>query len=347
MPQVEEQWRRHWAETIRQTGDGQAPGAPAASGPDGGRRRRVPRGPVELDRGSWTATLKRTVREFRQDHLVDWAAALAYYGVLAIFPALLALVSVLGVVGASATRPLLDNLSAIAPGPARDIVSTALIDLQEGPERAGLLVVVGFALALWSASGYVGAFMRASNAIYEIEEGRPIWWKGPLRLGVTLVLVVLLAVSAVAVVATGQIADRLGQLLGVGATAVTVWDIAKWPVLLVVVSLMFAILYWAAPNVEQPGWRWVSPGGLLAVVLWVLVSAVFAVYVANFGSYDKTYGTFGGVIVFLVWLWLSNIAILLGAELNAELQRARQMAAGVPADQEPFLEPRDTRAMKD
>ncbi|HEV3401360.1 MAG TPA: YihY/virulence factor BrkB family protein, partial [Acidimicrobiales bacterium] len=193
---------------------------------------------------------------------------------------------------------------------------------------------------------YVAAFMRASNAIYEVEEGRPIWKKAPVRLGVTLVLVILLALTALAVVLTGGLAEQAGNLLGLGSTAVTVWDIAKWPVLVLIVSLMFSILYWATPNVKQPGFRWVSPGGIVAVILWIIASVAFAIYVANFGSYNKTYGALAGVIIFLMWLWLSNIAVLLGAEFNAELERGRQIEAGHPADEEPFLEPRDTRKMK-
>ncbi len=310
--------------------------------PDG----RVVRTPTQLDRRSWSGVLKRTVREFKEDNLTDWAAALTYYGVLAIFPAILALVSVLGLVGASATQPLIDNLGDVAPGQAKDIVTGAVENLQKSRSSGGILFIVGLAGALWSASGYVAAFMRASNAIYDIEEGRPIWKKAPVRLGVTLVLVVLLAVSALAVVLTGGLAEQAGNLLGIGSTAVTVWDIAKWPVLLVIVSFMFALLYWASPNVKQPGFRWISPGGIAAVVLWLIASGAFALYVANFGSYNKTYGTLAGVIIFLVWLWLSNIAVLLGAEFNAELERGRQIEAGHPPEKEPFLEPRDTRKMK-
>ena len=306
----------------------------------------MPQGPTNLDKPSWSGVLKRTIREFREDELVDRAAALTYYGVLAIFPALLALVSVLGLVGRSATQPLLDNLGKVAPGPAREIFTTAIQNLERSRGAGGVLFIVGLALALWSASGYVAAFMRASNAIYEVEEGRPIWKKAPVRLGVTLLLVLLTAVSAVAVVVTGGLAEQVGNLLGVGGTAVTVWDIAKWPVLLVLVSFMFAVLYWASPNVKQPGFRWISPGGVVAVLLWVIVSLAFAFYVANFGSYNKTYGALAGVVIFLVWLWLSNVAVLLGAEFNAELERGRQIEAGLPADEEPFLEPRDTRKMK-
>ena len=330
----------------------QARGAATAEGRDRGVTRgseaddREPQTPTDLDKSSWSGVLKRTIREFKEDELVDRAAALTYYGVLAIFPAILALVSVLGLVGQSATQPLIDNLGKVAPGPAKDIFTTAIQNLQKSRGAGGIIFIVGLALALWSASGYVAAFMRASNAIYEIEEGRPIWKKAPVRLGVTLVLVVLLAITALAVVLTGGLAQQAGNLLGLGKSAVTVWDIAKWPVLLLIVSVMFAILYWASPNVKQPGFRWFTPGGILAVIVWILASAAFAFYVANFGSYNKTYGALGGVIIFLVWLWLSNIAVLLGAEFNAELERGRQIEAGHPPDKEPFLEPRDTRKMK-
>ena len=296
--------------------------------------------------GGWWGALKRTVKEFQADNLTDWAAALTYYGVLAIFPALIVLVSVLGLVGSSATQPLLDNLSTVAPGPAKQIFTDAIKNLQGSQGAAGVLFVVGLLGALWSASGYVAAFMRASNSIYDMPEGRPIWKTLPVRVGLTLVLLLLLAISTIAVVLTGGLADKVGNLIGLGSTAVTVWNIAKWPVLLLVVSFMFALLYWAAPNVKQPGFRWVSPGGLVAVVGWLIASGAFAFYVASFGSYNKTYGSLGGVVVFLVWLWISNIAVLLGAEFNAELERGRAIEGGMPAEREPFLEPRDTRKME-
>jgi len=293
----------------------------------------------------WGA-LKRTVREFREDNLTDWAAALTYYSILAIFPALLVLVSILGLVGESATQPLIDNLGTVAPGPAKDIFTNAIKNLQGSQGAAGVLFVVGLAGALWSASGYVGAFMRASNAIYDMPEGRPVWKTIPTRVGLTLVLMFLLAITALAVVLTGGLARRAGDLIGVGGTAVDVWNVAKWPVLLIVVSFMFAFLYWAAPNVRQPGFRWVSPGGLLAVVGWLVASGAFAFFVSNFGSYNKTYGALDGVIVFLVWLWISNIMILLGEEFNAELERGRAIDSGMdPPDREPFAEPRDTSKM--
>lgn len=307
----------------------------------------TPESPTDVGGRGWWATLKRTVKEFREDNLTDWAAALTYYGVLAIFPALIVLVSVLGLIGNSATQPLIDNLGTVAPGPAKEIFTNAIENLQGSQGAAGVLFVVGLLGALWSASGYVAAFMRASNAIYDMEEGRPIWKTLPVRVGLTLVLLLLLALSTIAVVLTGGLAEKVGNLVGLGDTAVTVWNIAKWPVLLLVVSFMFALLYWAAPNVKQPGFRWVSPGGIVAVIGWLIASAAFAFYVGNFGSYNETYGALGGVVVFLVWLWISNIVILLGAEFNAELERERAIEGGMrPADKEPFAEPRDTRKME-
>ena len=307
---------------------------------DGASSGGAPGKPTHLEKRSWAGVLKRTLREFRADNVTDWAAALTYYGVLAIFPAIIALVSVLGLVGHSVTQSLINNLGHVAPGPAQKIFTGAVQNLQHSRGAAGLLFVLGIAGAVWSASGYIAAFMRASNAIYDIDEGRPVWMTLPIRVGVTVVLLVMLAVSAIAVVMTGGLAQQVGNLLGVGHSAVTVWDIAKWPVLLLVVSLMFSILYWASPNVKHPGFRWLSPGGLCAVLLWVIASAAFAFYVAHFSSYNKTYGSLAAVIIFLVWLWISNIAVLLGAEWNAEIERARVMEAGQPAQDEPFVEPR-------
>ena len=302
---------------------------------------RAPEHPARLSVGSLWGALKRTFKEFTADNVTDWAAALTYYGVLSLFPALLVLVSTLGLVGQSATQPLVENVGKFAPGAAKDIVTSAVQNLQKSQGAAGIAFIVGLAAALWAASGYIGAFIRASNVIWDVEEGRPIWKTIPLRLAVTLLMIVLLAISALAVVLTGPLARRVGDLIGLGETAVLVWDIAKWPVLVLIVSFMVAFLYWAAPSVRQPGFRWVSPGGILAVVLWILASAAFAFYVATFASYNKTYGSVAAVIIFLVWLWISNIAILLGAEFNAELERARQIQAGQPAEKEPFLPPRD------
>src|SRR5215211_913202 len=305
----------------------------------------APETPTDLKARSWGAVFKRTVREFKEDNLTDWAAALTYYGILAIFPALLVLVSVLGLIGSSATQPLIDNLGKVAPGPAQEIATSAIKNLQGSQGAAGVVFIIGLVGALWSASGYVAAFMRASNRIYDIDEGRPVWKTVPTRVVLTLVLLVLLAISAVAVTLSGGLAKEVGGLIGLGDTAVTVWNIAKWPVLLLIVSFMFALLYWAAPNVKHPKFRWVSPGGVLAVIGWVIASLAFAFYVANFGSYNKTYGALAGPIIFLVWLWISNIMVLLGAELNAELERGRAIEAGHPEREEPFVEPRDTRKM--
>ena len=293
-------------------------------------------------RDGTASVLKRTVREFKDDNITDWAAALTYYGVLSIFPALIAIISIVGLMGQSASDTLTKNLASFAPGPAKTVVGSAINGLAANRGGAGILFVVGILGALWSASGYIAAFMRASNAIWDVEEGRPVWKTVPVRLGVTLVVVLLLAVSAVAVVLTGSLADRTGRLLGLGGTFVTVWDIAKWPVLLLVVATVFAILYYASPNVKHPSFKWITPGGIVAVVVWVVASAAFALYVVNFGSYNKTYGSIGAVIVFLVWLWISNVALLFGAEYNAERERGRLIADGYPEDTEPYLELRDT-----
>ena len=303
--------------------------------------------PADLGKRGWWQAVKRTISEFKEDNLTDWAAALTYYAILSIFPALLALVSVLGLLGSGTTQTLIDNLGQVAPGPANDIFTSAIENLQKSQGSAGIMLIVGLALAIWSASGYVSAFMRASNSIYDVEEGRPIWKSLPTRVGTTLVLLLLLAITAVGVVFTGGLAEQAGKVIGLDQSVVEVWNIAKWPVLIAIVSLMFAILYYAAPNVKHPKFQWVSPGGVVAVLLWLAASAAFALYVANFSSYNETYGAVGGVIVFLTWLWITNIAVLFGAELNAELERGRQIEAGMPEETEPFLEPRDTRKMKD
>ncbi|MDX6649644.1 MAG: rane protein [Solirubrobacteraceae bacterium] len=307
---------------------------------------RAPKEPTDLRARSWREVIRRTVREFREDNLTDWAAALTYYGILALFPALIVLVSILGLIGPSATQPLLDNLGKLAPGPANQIVSGAVRQIASNQGAAGVAFVFGLAGALWSASGYVGAFSRASNAIYEVEEGRPFWKLRPAQIVVTMVMILLLAACALAVVITGPLARSVGDLVGAGSAAVTAWDIAKWPVIALVVVTMIAILYWAAPNVKHPGFRWITPGGLVAVGLWVLASAGFALYVAMFSSYNKTYGSLAGAVIFLVWLWISNLAILLGAELNAEVERGRELEAGVPEQETLALEPRQAPKQK-
>jgi membrane protein len=317
------------------------------------RTRDAPDTPTDVPKRSWLTTLRRTIKEFQADNLTDWAAALTYYAILALFPALAALVALLGLVGdpATTTSTLLDIVRQIAPQQV-DQLEQPIADLTAKRSAAGLALIVSLALALWSASGYVGAFIRADNAIYEVEEGRPFWRLRPLQMVVTLVVIILVALVALALVATGPVAQAVGDAIGLGSTAITVWNIAKWPVLLLVVITIIAILYHASPNVRLPGFRWVSPGAVLAVVTWIVASALFAFYVANFGSYDKTYGTFAGVIIFLLWLWITNLAILLGAELNAELERSREIEAGVAGAEreiqlEPRSEPKDKKTAED
>ncbi|NUR86005.1 MAG: YihY/virulence factor BrkB family protein [Nonomuraea sp.] len=300
-----------------------------------------PARPAELPRRAWWSVLKRTVIEFRDDRVQDLAAALTYYAVLSIFPALIVLVSVFGLLGRRDTATLVGNLVVLAPDEVRSLIVTGVRSVQQNAASAGLVAIIGLLIALWSASGYIAAFIRAGNAIYDIDEGRPFWKVTPLRIGLTVLATVLLALGAVSVTLTGDLARAAGRAVGVGGALVTAWDILKWPVLAVVAACLIMVLYWAAPNVRQPGVRWLTPGGLLAVVLWVIVSGGFALYVAHFGSYGKTYGTLAGVVVFLIWLWLSNMALLLGAELDAELMRERSIAEGAPAEQEPYVEPRD------
>jgi membrane protein len=304
--------------------------------------------PTELGRRTWRGVLKRTVREYRRDNLPDWAAALTYYGILSLFPGLLVLVSALRLFGTSTVHTVTDNLAAVAPGAAKTILRAAVDNLLKSSQgTAGVFAIVSLGAALWSASGYVAAFMRAGNAIYDVPEGRPIWKKLPVRLGVTVVTGVLLAASALTVVFTGQLAEQFGRLLGISRTAVQVWNIAKWPVLAIVISLVFAILYWAAPNARQGGFRWISPGGLVAVLVWLLGSAGFGLYVAYFGKYNKTYGALATIVIFLIWLYLTNTAVLLGAELDAELARGRAIAAGHPPEAEPYTELRDERKVSE
>ena len=285
----------------------------------------------ETGTGAFT-TLKRTVREFSEDNLTDWAAALTYYGLLSLFPALIALVSILGIFGdpVKTTQTITDVVTQIGPDTAADTFSGPIESITSNRGAAGVLFFVGLGTALWSASGYIGAFMRAANVVYETPEGRPFWKLRPLQILVTVVMVVLLALVALALVLTGPVVEAVGSAIGVGSTATTVWDIAKWPVLVGVVICMFAVLFYAAPNVRVGGFRRVLPGVVVALAVWIAASAAFALYVANFGSYDKTYGTLGGVVALLVWFWLTNVALLLGLELNAELERNRELRAGVP-----------------
>jgi membrane protein len=307
----------------------------------------VPDRPGDIPKAGWLTILRRSLKQFKHDDVTDRAAALTYYGVLAIFPGVLVLVSVLGLLGKSTTNKVLSNIDQIAPSAVTSFLKTVITHVQGKAGAASLAAIIGLVLALWSASSYVAGFMRAANAIYDVDEGRPIWKTAPVRILVTLALVVMLAASAIMVVVTGPIASQVGKAFGIGDTAVTIWDIVKWPVLLVIVSLMFSLLYRACPNVKQPGFRWITLGGVIAVIVWLIASAAFAIYVAFSGSYNKTYGSLATVIVFLVWLWITNIAVLLGAEFNAETQRERAIQGGLPEDVEPFAELRDTRKLDD
>jgi membrane protein len=289
------------------------------------------------------ATLKRTVSEFREDNLADWAAALTYYGLLALFPALIAMVSLIGLVGdpRSTTSSLTEIITSIGPQSAAQTFSGPIESIASNQRTAGFAFVAGLAVALWSASGYVGAFMRASNVIYETSEGRPFWKLRPLQLAVTLAMIVLLATLALALVLTGPVVEAVAGPIGLSDTAVSVWNIAKWPAMGAIFLLMVAILYYASPNVRLRGFKWVTPGSLVAIVVWAVASAAFAFYVANFGSYDKTYGTLGGLVALLVWFWISNLAILFGHQLNAERERSIEIEEGRPrAEREIQLEPR-------
>jgi membrane protein len=313
--------------------------APAAYHP------RKPDTPADLTKPSWTYTFKKAFTEFGRDQCTDLAAALTYYAVLALFPALLALVSLLGVFGQgeSTTSAMLDMIRQIGQGNAADQLRGPISQMTQA-NSAGFALVFGLLGALWSASGYVGAFGRAMNRVYQIDEGRPVWKLRPLQLLITLVGVLLVALVLVGLVVSGPVARAVGEAVGLGDAAVTVWNIAKWPVMLLIVVVLVALLYYATPNIRQPKFRWISIGAAIAIVTWVIASAAFGFYVSNFGNYNKTYGSLAGVIVFLLWLWLTNLALLFGAEVDAELERSRQLQAGIKAEETLQLPPRDTRA---
>jgi membrane protein len=305
---------------------------------------RKPDGPTDLKKRSWTYVLKKTAREFGADQCTDIAASLTYYAVLALFPALIAIFSLLGVFGQgqAATDAILGIVDDVAPGGTADVVRGPIEQFASSP-AAGFALVSGLVVAVWSASGYVTAFSRAMNRIYEIEEGRPFWKLKPIQLLVTLISLILIVIAALILVISGPVADAVGSALGIGETATTIWSIAKWPVLAVVIVLILAILYYATPNAKQPKFRWMSMGALLAIVVLVIATVAFGFYVANFSNYDKTYGSLAGVVIFLLWLWIVNNAILFGAEFDAELERGRQLQAGIAAEKDIQLPPRDTK----
>jgi membrane protein len=302
----------------------------------------APKG-VERKTGLWP-TLKRTVGEFQEDNLTDWAGTLTYYGLLALFPAVIVLVSIVGLVGdpESTTDTLTDIVTKIGPESAANTFEGPIKQVTESRATAGFALIASTLVALWSASGYLGAFIRASNVIYETREGRPFWKLRPLQLLMTLVVVLLLAVMALGVVLTGPIVSDVAEPIGISDTAISIWNYAKWALIALLFVLMIGLIYYASPNVKQRGFKWITPGGLVALVVWLVASAGFALYVSQFGSYNKVYGSLAGVVIILIWMWLTNLAILFGHELNAERERDVQLEEGIPgAERELQLEPRD------
>nr|WP_090275586.1 YihY/virulence factor BrkB family protein [Mycolicibacterium komanii]CRL68572.1 putative ribonuclease BN [Mycolicibacterium komanii] len=303
---------------------------------------RKPESPTDLTRPSLLYAMRKAVREFQSDECTDLAASLTYYAVLSIFPALVVMVSLLGVFGQGrrTVDALLDIAADVAPASSLDSLRPTIEQLVNSP-TAGFALVVGIVGALWSASGYVGAFGRAMNRIYEIDEGRPVWKLRPVQLLLTLVGLVMAAAVVFLLAISGPVARAIGDAIGLGDAAVTAWNVLRWPMILLFVVAAVAILYYVTPNVQQPKFRWISGGAALAIVVWILASVVFGLYVANFGSYNKTYGALAGVIVFLLWLWITNLALLFGAEVDAEVERGRQLQAGLPAEHELQLPMKD------
>ena len=304
----------------------------------------APDSPLELKKQSWWYVARKTTREFSDDECTDLAAALTYYAVLALFPAAIAVLSLVGLVGQGpkTVDTLVQILDDVGASSAANTLEPTLTQLSRS-QSSGIAFVLGLAIAVWSASGYVSAFGRGMNRIYEVDEGRPVWKLRPLMLLVTVVTLVLAALVAVGLVLTGPAARAVGDAIGLGSTAVTVWGIAKWPVLVLAVVVIVALLYYATPNVKQPKFRWISIGAVVAILTWAAASALFGFYVANFSHYNRTYGSLAGVIAFLLWLWITNLALLFGAELDAELERGRELQAGIPAEEAIQLPARDTR----
>ncbi|HZM79276.1 MAG TPA: YihY/virulence factor BrkB family protein [Candidatus Limnocylindrales bacterium] len=277
-----------------------------------------PAGRVHTRGKALLGALKRTAKELKQDNLTIWAAALTYYSVLSLFPGLLVLVGVMGMLSDTFTATLLDNVTSVVPPAVDEILRGAVKNVEQSQARPGLATAIGLLLAFWSASGYVSAFMKASNTIYGVTDERPFWKLIPLRMGVTLITGALAMVAAIIIVLSGRVAEVVGGALGLEQATIKVWDVVKWPVLILIVSIMLATLYWAGPNARLSAYRWIRPGGVIAVLGWIAISFLFGLYVANFGSYNKTYGALAGVIVFLIWLWLTNLAFLIGAKIDSE-----------------------------
>jgi membrane protein len=312
-----------------------------APGDDAVNDTRFDNAPQGADRTATTGgTIKRTLKEFSEDNLTDWAAALTYYGTLALFPALIALLSIVGLL--TDPRTLTDALTAALPNQAADTLKPVVDGIAGSDSKAGFALVLGVAAAIWSASGYVGAFTRAANVVYETPEGRKVWKLKPLQLLVTLIGILFAALILAMLVLSGPVVDAVAQAIGVGDTGLTIWNVVKWPVMVVLLALMIAVLYYSTPNVKLRGFKWVSPGAGVAILVAVVASVAFGFYATNFSSYDKTYGTLAGVVIFLIWFWLINLALLFGIEFDAEMERTKELKNGVPgAEKEIQLDARD------
>jgi membrane protein len=294
--------------------------------------------PWDLTVRAWWHALRDGAKAFRANDLTDNAATLTYYSVLSIFPGLIVLVSLLGVLGSQGS---IDGLLRIADelgsASAVDTLRSPIENIVNQSNGAGVALVIGVVAALWSASGYVGAFMRTSNRIYEVEEDRPFYKLRPLQLLMTFVLTVIVAVVLLTLLLTGPLATAIGSEIGLGDEALTIWSIAKWPLLFAVVVLVIGLLYRFSPNAGHEGLRWILPGSLVATVLWLAASAGFSFYVSNFGSYANTYGSLAGGVVLLLWLWLTNVAVVFGAQFAAELERTANAAREQVPPGEPVL----------
>jgi membrane protein len=292
---------------------------------------------------TWRGILWGAGKGFVDHNCSDWAASLTYYSVLSLFPSAIVIVALVGLVseGQAAVDTILGILYDVGARSVLDNDSfrTFIEKTVLGQTSAGTLLSFGVVGALWSASGYVGGFTRASNAIYGVQEGRPFWRLRPAQILLTAVALVLLSIGAALLAISGPLADAVGNALHLGDTPRAVWGIAKWPVLVLVGMLLLALLFWIAPNVKQPRFRWLTVGGLVTLVVSALVSFGFGLYVANFASYDRTYGSLGAVIAFLVWLYLINSAVMLGVEINAQVARGRALQGG--EDPDPPLPPKD------
>lgn len=303
---------------------------------------RKPDSPAEITRPSWRYVFKRAAFEFTSDGCTDLAAALTYFAVLSLFPALLAVLSLLGTVGqGEATADwIIGFLRANAPAELATLMDEPIrqIATQGG---SGIALVTGILGAVWAASGYVGAFGRAMNKVYEVEEGRPAWVLRPVQVLVTLALLVLIVV----VLGLFLLAGPLGEAT-LGRTVATTIGWVSWPAAGLAGVVVLAVLYYATPNVRQPRFRWISVGALVALVGMTLAAVGFTFYVANFSKYNAMYGTVGSVIVLLLGLWIMGNLMLFGAEVDAELERGRELQAGIVAEETLQLPPRDTRQVE-